>query len=278
MACRDGEHEAEWVVTRLSGAQLRASRQVVATTRSSIAATTRRALFEQQLRAQQDSLRALGRAVLLRSRRDQGPHLLPAPAGQPGRRPGLHPRRDHAQARHRRHHAGSARPRRRPPPPEPVRRRSSRPASRATSAAKQLRRRCANSATSSTASSIAPRKEPAGQVLDDLLAGHRLRNLAVRDAGARGGGDQVGAMCATSSTGWPARARRKARPCSNWRRRWRCCRCSTSRKASRTPCSWRRCMPPRAWSFATSSWSASRRACCRTASRSTPARWKKSGG
>ena len=49
-----------------------------------------------------DPLQGVGRAELLRPRRDQGPVRLAAPAGQSGRRPGLPARRGHAQARHRR--------------------------------------------------------------------------------------------------------------------------------------------------------------------------------
>ena len=78
-------------------------------------------VFEQKLRAAQIAVQGLGRAELLRPRRDPRPLRLVAPVGQPGRRPGLPARRDHAQTRHRPADAGRARRVRRALEVQPVR-------------------------------------------------------------------------------------------------------------------------------------------------------------
>ena len=78
-------------------------------------------VFEQALRKARDPVQGLGRAELLRPRRDQGPVRLAAPDRQPRRRPGVPARGDDAQARHRPPDAGRARRVRRPLEVEPVR-------------------------------------------------------------------------------------------------------------------------------------------------------------
>jgi ATP-dependent DNA helicase Rep len=63
------------------------------------------------------SLPAVRRPVLLRQERDQGSRRLSAPAGQRGRRPGVHPRGQHAAAWRRHQHAAGPRWLRRRTPP-----------------------------------------------------------------------------------------------------------------------------------------------------------------
>ena len=77
------------------------------TSRSSIAATTRRGRSSGAARAER-AVRGLGRPVVLRADRDQGPRRLPAPDRQRRRRPGVHARGHDAEARHRRDDARPA--------------------------------------------------------------------------------------------------------------------------------------------------------------------------
>jgi ATP-dependent DNA helicase Rep len=123
-------------------------------------------VFEQQLRNQKIPYAISGGPVLLRPRRDQGPHLLPAPDRQQDDDPAFiravtTPRRGiggttlEALGRY----AGRA-------PHQPVRRAFA-PAPAGTPASSS--RRCASSATSSTASNGAPSASRPRQVLNDML-------------------------------------------------------------------------------------------------------------
>ena len=103
---------------------------------------------------QPGALRHVRRHQLLREVRDQGRHRLPAPAGQPGRRSGLHPRRHHAQAGRRRHHPGSPANATSPSSPPPSRKAS--PSASATASWSP----CCSSASSSTGSSSGPCGSP----------------------------------------------------------------------------------------------------------------------
>ena len=115
--CDGEEHEAERAVAFIQS--LRAQGGAIADERGSgqikfgdfavlYRANHQARVFEQKLRAAQIPYKVSGRPELLRPCRDQGPVRLAAPAGQPGRRPGLSAGGDHAQARHRPCHAGQA--------------------------------------------------------------------------------------------------------------------------------------------------------------------------
>ena len=78
-----------------AGAQSSSTARTSATTPSSTAATIRRASSSNTCATRSCHLLSGGSPSSTRPR--SGHHLLSAAAGQPGRRPGLHPRRDHAK-------------------------------------------------------------------------------------------------------------------------------------------------------------------------------------
>jgi ATP-dependent DNA helicase Rep len=86
----------------------------------------------------------------------------------------------------------------------------------------------------------------------------------------------AGPMSATSSTGWKEGQRGKQEPARTGAVGGLLSMLDKD-EARPMPCNWRPCTPPRAWSSAMSSWSASRKACCRTAIRWSRASSKRSG-
>ena len=141
-----------------------------------------------------DSVRAVGRPVVLRQGRDQGHLRLSAADRQPRRRPRVHPRGHHAAPRRRQHHAGSARLVRRPGQGVAVRG-GVHGRHRGAAVGRGSSNRCACSATSCSASPSAPRSDPAST---------RARRPDGRRSTTR-------PICTTPSTS--ARRRRSGRTC-----------------------------------------------------------------
>ena len=105
--CDDEVHEAERAVARIES--LRASGAAFRDFAILYRANHQARVFEQALRKAAIPVQGLGRAELLRPRRDPRPLRLAAPDRQPRRRPGVPARRDQPEARHRPPDAGHAR-------------------------------------------------------------------------------------------------------------------------------------------------------------------------
>ncbi len=101
--CDSEEHEAERAVALIQGERGKGGTAQVALRDFAILyrANHQARVFEKALRRANIAVQGVGRAELLRPRRDQGPVRLAAAARQQRRRPGLPARGHHAQARHR---------------------------------------------------------------------------------------------------------------------------------------------------------------------------------
>ncbi len=158
--CDGEEHEAERAVAAIQARRSRGRPGQVQRLRGALPRQPPGPRVRAEIARGADSVQGLGRAELLRSRRNPRPLRLAAPVGQQRRRPGLPARRDHAQARHRPPDAGYAGRVRRALEVQPVRGAVFRFA-RHRAGQEGASVRCTSSAAMSTTSSTARATPPA---------------------------------------------------------------------------------------------------------------------
>ena len=204
------------------------------------------------------SVQGLGRAELLRPRRDPRPLRVAAADRQPRRRPGVPARRDEPEARHRPPDARRARRVRRPMEVEPVRGALRRDARRRAAAARDRRAARVRARRQRAAGARArdDRQRRGARAPARVAEGHRLRGAPARRRGVARARDRAldqrarlrrldRASLRRKRLGGDRRRRSRRRAFSRSRRRSRSSSAWPSAATTRTSSRCRRCTPPR---------------------------------